>query len=102
MGIDMHVDSKNRWYDKYSDLRSLLEKLKGLKRRERDKIILDMKDLIIDYDDELIDRYVFEFPIPLRRRWYDKSPFSWLVINVLKYANKDLITDVIIYLKERL
>ncbi len=100
--IDMKVGPKNRWYDTFPDLRSLVEELKDLKKQERDKIILGMKDLIMDYDDELIDRYVFKFPMSLRRRWYDISPFSWLVINALEYANKDLITDVILYLKEKL
>ena len=56
----------------------------------------------MDYDNELIDRHVLEFPMTNRRRWYDKDPYSWLIINALKYANKDLITDVILYLKGKL
>jgi hypothetical protein len=40
--------------------------------------------------------------MPWKRRWYDKSPFLWLVINALKYSDDDLITDIILYLKEKL
>jgi len=96
----MHSEYNNRWYDKYSDLAELLEKLKNLGKRERDRIILYLKDLIIEYDKQLFDKYVFEFPMPFNRRWYDKSPFSWLVINALKHADDDLITDITLYLNE--
>ena len=56
----------------------------------------------MDYDNELIDRHVLKFPMTYKRRWYDKNPYSWVIINALKYANKDLITDVILYLKGKL
>ncbi len=98
----MKVEPKNRWYDKYPDLSDRIEKLKELKKRERDLIILDIKDIIMDYDNELIDRHVLEFPMTYKRRWYDKDPYSWLIINALKYANKDLITDVILYFKRKI
>jgi len=44
----MGSNHKSRWYDKYSNLRLLLEKLKGLKKQDRDKIIMGMKNLIIN------------------------------------------------------
>ena len=59
-----------------------------------------MKDIIIDYDYELLNRYVIEFPMTYNRRWYDKDPFSWLIINGLKYANKELLNKIITYLKK--
>ena len=98
----MNNTLKNRWYDKYPDLRDCIEKLENLKKRKRDKIMLDMKDIIMDYDNKLIDRHVIEFPMTYKRRWYDKDPYSWLVINSLKYADEDLITNIITYLKKRL
>ena len=98
----MNVDFKNRWYDKYPDLSDRIEKLKDLKKRERDIIMLDIKDIIMDYDNELIDRHVLKFPMTYKRRWYDKDPYSWLIINALKYANEYLISDVILYLKGKL
>ena len=59
-------------------------------------------DVILNYDNELFEKHVFEFPMTNGRRWYDRDPFSWLVINALKYADEDLITDIILYLKEKL
>jgi hypothetical protein len=96
------VNDKNRWYDNYPDLKVLLKKLKDLEKQKRDRLILNIKDIIIDHDEQLFDKYVFEFPMPWKRRWYDKSPFLYLVINALKYADEDLITDIILYLKEKL
>jgi hypothetical protein len=90
----------NRWYDKYPGLQILLEKLKSLEKRERDRIIIYVKDLIIDHDKKLFDKCVFEFPMPKRRRWYDKNHFSWLVINSLKYAEEDFINEMTLFLQE--
>ena len=59
-----------------------------------------MKDIIIDYDYELFNRHVLEFSMTHNRRWYDKDPFSWLTINGLKYANKELLNKIITYLKK--
>ena len=98
----MRKTYNNRWYDKYPDLRIFIEKLKDIKAKERDTIISEMKGIIESYDDELFDRHVVDYPMTCRRRWYDKDPFSWLVINGLKYANEDLITDIILYLREKL
>jgi hypothetical protein len=96
----MKREYHNRWYDKFPGLHLLLEKLESLEKRERDRIMLYVKDLIIDHDKQLFDKYVFEFPVPQRRRWYDKNHFSWLVVNSLKYAEEDLITDVTLFLQE--
>ena len=98
----MNANYKNRWYDKYPDLSKSIDELKDLNKLDRDKLILGLKDIILNYDNELFDKYVLEFPTPYGKRWYDKDPFSWLVINVLKYADKDLITDIILYLRENL
>ena len=98
----MNVYNKNRWYDRYPKLSRSLEGLKDLNKRDRDKLILELKDVILDYDNELFDKHVLEFPMTYRRRWYDKDPFSWLVINALEYADEDLITDIILYLEEKL
>ena len=98
----MNEGHNNRWYDRYPDLKVMFDKLQELKKGERDKIILELKDLIAGRDNCLFDKYVFEFSMPLQRRWYDNNPFSWLVISALKYADEALITDIILYLKERL
>ena len=96
----MNKTHGNRWYDSYPDLSIRIEKIKNLNKNEKNKIILAMKDIIIDYDYELLNRYVIEFPMTYNRRWYDKDPFSWLTINGLKHANKELLNKIITYLKK--
>jgi len=93
---------KNRWYDSYPKLMKLINKLKGSEKSKRETLILGMEDIIIEHDSELIDKHVQEFPMTYKRRWYDEDPDSWLVINSLKYADDDLLTDIILYLRERL
>jgi len=100
--FDMDDYYKNRWYDKYPKLIKFIDKLKSLKKSKRDTIILGMQDIIMEHDSELIDKHVLEFPMTYRRRWYDRDPDSWLVINALKYADDNLLTDIILYLGERL
>jgi len=98
----MNGDENNRWYDKYPDLRKYVDILKSLNNQDRDEIIQSMKEIILNHDEELIDKNAMEFPIICRRRWYDKDPYAWLVVNSLKYAEEDLITDIIIFLHEKL
>ena len=90
-----------RWYDKYTDLSNNLERLKESNKRKREKIFMDMKNIIMEYDSELIDRHVLEFPLTHKQRWYDKDPFSWLVINTLEYADDALLSKIRRYLKGR-
>jgi len=92
----------NRWYDKHPELGLLLERLRILDLQDRERIIEGMKNLIVKYDEDLIDRYVLEFPLTLKRRWYDEDPISWMVINALKYVDEDLLENIIFYLREQL
>ncbi len=95
------MKNKNRWYDEIPELADFLEKIKEKDRTERDKVFVDIKNIIVGLDPELIDKHAMEFPLDLKRRWYDKDPISWMIINVLKYADEELIEKVIIYCKER-
>jgi len=79
-----------------------MEKLKNKDKISRDTIINSIKDIIMDYDPELTDRHVIDFPLAKKRRWYDTDPYSWLAINTLEYANEELIKIIIIYLNKKL
>jgi hypothetical protein len=92
----------SRWYDKHPELKQLMDVLKVSQISEQEKIIGGMKELIMEHDPELMDRWVLEFPLTTKRRWYDKNPYSWLVINSLKYADRRLVRGVILYLKGEL
>jgi len=102
MNLSKEISYGNRWYDKHPEIGLLLEKLRILDLQDRGKIIEEMKNLIVKYDKDLIDRYVLEFPLTLKRRWYDEDPVSWMVINSLKYVDEDLLENIIFYLKEQL
>lgn len=96
------MNKKNRWYDNYPELSIYIEKLKDIDKKKRDEIFIKIKDLINENNPELIDKYVIEFPMGLKRRWYDKDPFSWLIINSLKYAAKEFLDKVTALIKNNL
>ena len=96
------MNKKNRWYDNYPELSIYIEKLKNIDKKKRDIIFVNIKNLINSEYPDLIDKYVMDFPMGLKRRWYDKDPFSWLIINSLKYANKKFIIKVIDLIKNNL
>ncbi|MDY6933053.1 MAG: hypothetical protein SVZ03_02370 [Spirochaetota bacterium] len=91
----------NRWYDKNPELSELFEQIKECNKRRRDEILLDVKNIIVESDPELIDRHVMEFSLDLKRRWYDKDPISWMIINGLKYADDKLIEQIVEYYRQR-
>jgi hypothetical protein len=97
-----HMGDSKRWYDEIPELREQIERLKHVGKEKRDKIFDGIKQLESDFDSKLIDLHVLEFPMNLRRRWYDQDPTSWLMINALKYADRPLLQRIIDYLKLRL
>ena len=96
------MSKTKRWYDAVPELNVLLDRLKNLSKERRDDIFDGIKKLDNDFDSKLIDQHVLEFPMNLKRRWYDQDPTSWLMINALKYADRPLLQQVIDYLKLRL
>ena len=98
----MRDNNRKRWYDSNPRLALLLNLLKNQDKDCRDDLINELKDIIIHYDDTLIDRHVVEFPMTEKRRWYDQDPYSWLVINSIKYADKELLSRIIKHLTTRL
>jgi hypothetical protein len=98
----MNIDNKHRWFDKYPDLRKSIDKLEDLNKGVRDEVIRGIEELILSYDNQSFDRYERKFPFESSNRWYDKDPYAWLVINSIIYLDEDLITDIILYLKEKL
>jgi hypothetical protein len=81
-----------RWYDKYPKLAKLLEGLKDIRGDRRDEIISGVMLLIKQNAPNLLERYVLDFPLDIkRRRWYDCDPYLWLIFNGLQYASKPLI-----------
>ncbi len=92
-----------RWYDKYEELTRSLEVLKGMDRKERGPVIKDVLAIIESDDPDIIENTVMDYPLDAqRRRWYDRDPYLWLMVNSLKCSEPDLVRRVAIHLEERL
>jgi hypothetical protein len=89
------VKRGNRWYDKHENLAILLENLQTLNEIKRDAIISGVMEIIKLHSPNLLERYVLDFPLDIkRRRWYDRDPYLWLLFNGLQYADGKLLTKV--------
>lgn len=95
------MERDKRWYDS-CELGALIDKLEIMPKNERDILLIEMKNIIIDYDAEIVMNNIFDFPLQDRKRWYDMDPISWVVINVLKYANQELLDKIIAFLKGKI
>lgn len=88
--------SQRRWYDQHPKLSAALEKLKPLKGKALDNMMIDLKNIICKHDPDLIDKYCSKFPMsPYKRRWYDRDPYLWLVVNALRYADQSILDEII-------
>ena len=95
-----HQSNHRRWHDKDPVLSALLEKIQRLDEREQDQMMIEVKYIINKYDHTLIGKHIEEYKS--RRRWYDKNPYTWLVINALKYSPPQLLDEVKSFLQSRL
>jgi len=90
-----------RWYDKHKRLAVYLEMFKEMEPDKRDELIKGIMVLIKENNPTLLDDFVMDFPMELqRRRWYDKDPYLWIIFNGLKYADRDLIEEVVKYFEK--
>jgi hypothetical protein len=96
------MSQNNRWYDSNRELCKLIDQIGTLKAREREKILLQIKEIIMKEDSELIDSHAMDFPLSFKRRWYDQDPFSWLIINCLQYANDEVLKQVVTLLVSKI
>jgi hypothetical protein len=93
------VQHAKRWYDAHEKLAVLLEKLKTAKKRVRDRIVAGVLDIINADAPTLLEKYLLEFPLDRkRRRWYDKEPYLWLMVNGLEHAGMKLLKKVTAYM----
>jgi excisionase family DNA binding protein len=91
---------RKRWYDKHEELPLALEKLRTASKRECDNIVEGVKQIVTNRDPDFIDKVCKYFPLsPYRRRWYDKDPYLWLVVNSLRYADEQTIDEVVAFIK---
>ena len=91
----MKDNSENRWYDSNPELKAFLRLLKISNETVQDIIFNDIKDIIMDYDSNLVEKHVMEFPLTEKSRWYDKDPYSCLAFFSLKYLDSSAIDKVV-------
>ena len=90
-----------RWYDAHEKLCRNIDKLKFTERNLRDYMVSKVMKVIKCHDPHLLDKFVARFPLDIqRRRWYDKDPYLWLVINGLEYGSAELLDKVADLLEE--
>ena len=93
----------SRWYDKHEELAGYIESFEVMDKEKRDEFLIGIMSLIKQCDANLLDNFVHEFPMGIyRRRWYDKDPHTWLVINGLEYAKPNLLEAVTEYLRKNI
>jgi hypothetical protein len=89
-----------RWYDAFPKLSRQFESFKHMHPHTRDKLIADIMGMVKSVKPGLLEEFLMDFPLDLnRRRWYDRDPYLWLMINGLKYAPVDLLRQVEAYLQ---
>lgn len=93
----------NRWYDAYPELSTCFDILKQKKPFIRSKIAQELLHYLQTKNPGIIENNVLKFPLDiLTRRWYDQSPYLWLLVNGLKYATQEQINITTDLFKELL
>jgi hypothetical protein len=92
------MKKNNRWYDRHR-VGKYLDLFRDMTKDERDPIILGIMQLVKEYGSAFIDESVMDFPLELlRRRWYDKDPYLWIIFNGLQRAEPELLDKIADYL----
>lgn len=97
------MEYTKRWYDQYPRLSACFETYKEIKSGPRNRIAHKILALIYKKEPEIMDKYVLEFPLDeSKRRWYDKNPYMWLIVNSLKYASPELLNEITLLLEKEI
>lgn len=85
-----------RWYDNYPELKASIEKLKDMPPVKRQNLMTNIMKVINESEyAQIIDEHAISFPLSLSgRRWYDKDPYLWLIINGLKFTDEGFLKKV--------
>lgn len=91
-----------RWYDRYRKLAKHLDGLKEIDPDMRTRIVRRILSLMrTEYPNLVSADSALEFPLDFqRRRWYDKDPYLWLVMNGLSHAPEPFLQKVAVILEQ--
>ncbi len=91
-----------RWYDRHEKLAKYLDGLKDMDPDIRTHVVRRLLSALRAEHPQLVSAdSVLEFPLDFRRRrWYDKDPYLWLVMNGLSNAPHDFLVKITGILEE--
>jgi hypothetical protein len=90
-----------RWYDAHEEFAIRLESLKTAKAGDRNRIVAGVLDIITADAPVLLEKYLLDFPLDQkRRRWYDRDPYLWLMVNGLEHAGVKLLRKVTVFMSK--
>lgn len=91
-----------RWYDRYPKLAKHLDELKDTDPDVRTRIVRRVLSLMrTEYPSLVSADSAIEFPLDIqRRRWYDKDPYLWLVMNGLSHAPETFLQKIAVILEQ--
>lgn len=92
-----------RWYDKNKKLAKQIDSLVKINRDKKNSIIEGLLELIRNSNPDILNQFVIPTDIEQwHRRWYDKEPTYWIVLNGLKKAEDELLERVAEYLEKEI
>lgn len=92
-----------RWYDKNKMLARQIDRLANVHPEKKYSVIDDLMSLVAKSQPDILHRFTIPTDIERwHRRWYDKDPVYWLVINSLKYADDELLEKAAKFLENQL
>jgi len=96
------MSKHRRWYDRIRYFSEIINDIERLSVEDRDQLLMEIQKLIASYDSDLVDRHVNQFSFNERRRWYDRDPYAWLILNSLKFADDVLLMRVAKFIHQQL
>jgi hypothetical protein len=99
----MKTKTRKRWYDRDKRFADALDRFMKAHPRKSVEIIRRLLDMIKESNPDILGGFTIPDDVDRwTRRWYDKDPTFWLVVNGLKHAPKKLVSSIARYLEKEL
>jgi hypothetical protein len=96
-------ETRKRWYDRDKTLAKQLDAFMQAHPKHQFETIKGLLVLIQESNPEILGKFTVPTDIERwHRRWYDKDPTYWIVLNGLRLADEELLKKVAAYLEGKL